>query len=141
MHFFHLVDTITLKNHLALQPNVDIALLNACYDSNAPEISFLIACTGCGSSRMFFLAVYDEGGWWFLRNFFLPAPAGRTLNMIVENSALTSMLLWDNDKVYYTYKGNQINGYLKISGTDTLLSAASERMTIQQIILGKLIQL
>ncbi|XP_060098518.1 cation channel sperm-associated auxiliary subunit epsilon-like [Heteronotia binoei] len=133
--FFQIADTIILKNLLGLQSNADIALINACYDSRVPEISILIACTGCSSSRMFFLAVYDEDGLWFLKNFYLPAPTGRTLDMIVVNSAVSSMLLWDNDKVYYSYKGNRVNGYIKVSGSDSLLSAASEGTTIQQIII------
>lgn len=136
--FMQLVDRMSLKAALGLPLDADIAFINTCYDSHVSEISFLIACTGCTSSRMFFLAVYDENDHWFLRDFFLPAPTGRTLDMIFIKSAVSSMLLWNKDKVYYSYKGNRVNGYVKVSGTGRLLSAASEGTTIQQIIIGKL---
>ncbi|XP_048361034.1 cation channel sperm-associated auxiliary subunit epsilon-like [Sphaerodactylus townsendi] len=132
--FFRIVDTVMLKNLLGLRSNVDIEVINACYDSRISEIAFLIACSGCSSYWMFLLAVFDEDGQWFLRDFFRPAPIGGTLDMIVVNSAVSSMLLWDNDNVYYSYKENRVNGYVKVSGTDRVLSATSERTTIQQII-------
>ncbi|XP_077200601.1 cation channel sperm-associated auxiliary subunit epsilon-like [Paroedura picta] len=133
--FFQIVDRISLKNLLGLKPNADVAFINTCYDSIVSEISFLIACTGCTSSEIFLLAEYDEEGLWFLKDFFLPAPTNRTLDIIVVHSAVSYMLLWDKNKIYYTYKENRVNGYVKVFGTDRLLSAASEGTTIQQIII------
>ncbi|XP_062980848.1 cation channel sperm-associated auxiliary subunit epsilon-like [Elgaria multicarinata webbii] len=125
-----------LKRILGFEDTADLTIINACYDSVPSEIAILIACTGCSSSRIFYLVGYDEDrGSWFLRDFFLPAPLGVILNMAVLYSASSSMLLWDKDKVYHSYKGNRVNGYIKVADTDKILSAVAEGTTIHQIII------
>ncbi|XP_060098644.1 cation channel sperm-associated auxiliary subunit epsilon-like [Heteronotia binoei] len=131
-----LTNVIILKEALKFQPTADISILKACFDSLPNEISLLIECNGCVSTRVLYLAAVDEQtDKWMLRDFSISASTQGAMNMKVLYSASTSMMLWDDDKVYYTYGGNKINGYLKVSGTDVILSAASEGSTIHQIVI------
>lgn len=138
IHWYNfLVNENQFKENLNIPPTADISILKACFDSLPNEIALLIECNGCVSNRVLYLAAVDElTGTWVLRDVSLSASRHGVMNMEVIYSASTSMILWDNDKVYYTYGGNKINGYLKVSGTDQILSAASEGSTIHQIVIG-----
>ncbi|KAF7253284.1 Cation channel sperm-associated protein subunit epsilon, partial [Varanus komodoensis] len=130
------MDTELLKRVMGFSDSANLIIINACYDSVPSEISILIACTGCSSSRKFYLVAYDEdSSVWLLRDFSLPAPPGAFFHMGVLYSAVSSMLLWDKDKVYYSYNKNKVNGYITVSDTHEILSASSERTTIHQVII------
>lgn len=137
-HFFQIIDMAALKTKLRLPVKATLEIRNICFDSLPNEIAVLIECTECLPTKILYLAAYvEDRGVWVLRDFSLAASSSTgPLHMEVLYSASTSMLLWDDDKVYYTYKNNKINGYLKVSGTNTEFSAASEGTTIHQIIIG-----
>ncbi|XP_061482096.1 cation channel sperm-associated auxiliary subunit epsilon [Rhineura floridana] len=129
------METGTLKKLIGFSDGVDVTVITACYASVPSEISVLLACVGCSSTRTLYLVGHSEvEGHWFLRDFSLPAPTTGVMYMEVLFSATPTMLLWYSDKVFYSYKGNKVNGYVKISGTDTILSAASEGTEIHQVI-------
>lgn len=136
--YIFLTNVTILKETLQLKPTADISILKACFDSVPNEIAILIECNGCVSTTVLYLAAVDE--WtdqWVLRDFSLSPTIRGVIHMEVSYSSTTTMMLWDDDKVYYTYEGNKINGYLKLSGTDTILSADAEGSTIHQIVIGK----
>ncbi|XP_077200552.1 cation channel sperm-associated auxiliary subunit epsilon-like isoform X2 [Paroedura picta] len=125
-----------LKEALKFQPTADISILKACFDSLPNEIALLIECNGCISTRSLFLAaVNEQTDKWVLRDFSLPASGHGDMSMEALYSASSSMILWDQDKIYYTYEEYNINGYLKVSGTDNIFSAASEGSTIHQVVI------
>nr|XP_020643448.1 uncharacterized protein C1orf101 homolog isoform X4 [Pogona vitticeps] len=130
------MDVETLKKTVGFRKNVDLTIINACYDSVPSEVSILLACVRCSSTRTFYLVAYDEErSVWSLRDFSLPVPTVKVMEIEVISSARSAMLLWDSDKVYYTYKANRVNGYMMEAGTDKILSAASEGTSIHQIII------
>ncbi|KAJ7342104.1 hypothetical protein JRQ81_008955 [Phrynocephalus forsythii] len=130
------MDVETLKKIFKFRKDVDLTIINACYDSVPSEVSVLVACVGCISTRTFYLAAYnEEKSMWFLRDFSLPAATVKAMDIEVIPSARSAMVLWDDDQVYYTYKANRVNGYMMVAGTDKILSAASDGTTIHQIII------
>lgn len=132
-----LTDIWLLKEQLRVQRTIDLLIIAACYDSLTAIIAILIECTGCIATTILFLATYNEGtSVWNLRDFSLISFMSGDTHLEVMASALTSMVLWDDDKVFYTYKENKDYGFLQISGTDRIFSAAAEGSTIHQIIIG-----
>ncbi|XP_053157874.1 cation channel sperm-associated auxiliary subunit epsilon isoform X2 [Hemicordylus capensis] len=128
-----LENTANLKRHLKLRENIDLKIVAACYDSLSSTILTLLECTRCTTTPVLYLAAYDEERQlWFLRDLSLPPPINVQIEVVY--SAATSMVIWGDDKIYYSYKGNKVNGYLKVSNTKEF-SAASEGSTIHQIIM------
>ncbi|KAJ7342106.1 hypothetical protein JRQ81_008975 [Phrynocephalus forsythii] len=131
-----LTDIWLLREQLKLQRTTDLLIISACYDSLAAIIAILIECTGCIATTILLLATYNEGTHdWNLRDFSRTSSTTGELHMEVMASALTSMVLWDDDMVYYTYKENKDYGFLQVSDTDKLFSGASEGSSIHQIII------
>ncbi|KAM6084869.1 LOW QUALITY PROTEIN: cation channel sperm-associated auxiliary subunit epsilon [Theristicus caerulescens] len=89
-------DTANLVN-LNFPNTASLSIEAVSYDSVPSEITLLLICNGCSSSRLFFLAVYNEDRqFWGLRNFYLPVPRSSAMRMIYIHAALSSGLLWDD---------------------------------------------
>nr|XP_009685011.1 PREDICTED: uncharacterized protein C1orf101 homolog [Struthio camelus australis] len=134
--FNKIADTTNLAKSLHFPDKASLSIETVSYDSIPSEISVLLICNGCSSSRLFYLAFYSEDRqFWGLREFYLPAPHSSGMRMIYLNSALSSGLLWDSGSVYYTYRNNTTNGLFQVSGSNLSLSEMSNGSTIHQIIL------
>lgn len=135
---FHLlIDVGLLREKLKLQRTVNLLIVSICYDSLTASIAILLECTGCASKKILYIAAYEEDtAEWILRDFTLGLPTVGAIHMEVIISALTSMVLWDDDTVFYTYKEHKHYGYLHESGTKKKFSAVSEGSAIHQIIIG-----
>ncbi|KAM6461741.1 cation channel sperm-associated auxiliary subunit epsilon [Liasis olivaceus] len=135
-NFYPLTDTTLLRQQLKLKRTANLLIVSACYDSLTTTIAILLECTGCIRTKILYLAAYTEDtAQWILRDFTLGLPTAGAIHMEVILSAITSMVLWDDDTVFYTYKENREYGYLQVSGTKRKFSAASESSTIHQIII------
>ncbi|XP_042312552.1 cation channel sperm-associated protein subunit epsilon [Sceloporus undulatus] len=134
---FHLLaDTGVIKESLNLRRDLDLVIVSACYDSLITLIAILIQCTGCLGTDILYLVTYNEAlELWSLGDFVLDPPKTGVMFMEVLSSAKKSMVLWDNDKIFYTYKDNKDYGFLNMSGTSTPFSAAAEGSAIHQIII------
>lgn len=133
-----LENTTNLKQRLKLHDAVDLTILTVSYDSLASMIIMLIECTGCISTPELYLASYDEETLqWSLRDFSRSPLASGDIRLEILTSAKTSLVLWDDDTVYYTYQGTRNHGYLKLAGVDQMFSAANHSSSIHQIIVGK----
>ncbi|XP_050749123.1 LOW QUALITY PROTEIN: cation channel sperm-associated auxiliary subunit epsilon [Gymnogyps californianus] len=87
----HLVKFLNFPNAASL------SIEAVSYDSVPSEITLLLICSGCSSSKLFFLAVYNEDRqFWGLRNFYVPVPRSSVMRMIYISAALSSGLLWDD---------------------------------------------
>ncbi|XP_067411349.1 cation channel sperm-associated auxiliary subunit epsilon [Emydura macquarii macquarii] len=134
--FIKITDTTNLKKVLDLPVTASLSIGTVCYDSRPSEVTLLMACVGCSSSRVFYLSAYNEDrDLWVLRDFSLPAPPQGFMLMEFIYSASPSMLLWDKEKVYYSYKNNTINGFLQVSGSHKKLSELSGGSTIHQLVI------
>lgn len=135
--FHPLIAVRLLREKLKLQRTVNLLIVSACYDSLTASIAILLECTGCISKKILYMAAYNEDTVeWTLRDFILDLPTVGAIHMEVILSALTSMVLWDDDTIFYTYKEHRHYGYLHVSGTKTKFSAVSEGSAIHQIIIG-----
>ncbi|TFK03237.1 nicotinamide N-methyltransferase-like [Platysternon megacephalum] len=115
--FIKITDTTNLKKVLDLPVTASLSIGTVCYDSRPSEVSLLMACVGCSSSRVFYLSAYNEDrDLWVLRDFSLNAPLQGFMLMEFVYSASPSMLMWDKEMVYYSYKNNTINGFVIVSG-------------------------
>ncbi|KAL7987525.1 hypothetical protein Chor_006444 [Crotalus horridus] len=134
--FHPLIAVGLLREKLKLQRTVNLLIVSACYDSLSATIAILLECTGCTSKKILYLAAYKEDtAEWILRDFTLGLPTVGAIHMEVILSVLTSMVLWDDDTVFYTYKNHRHYGYLHESGTKNKFSAVSEGSAIHQIII------
>ncbi|XP_039225056.1 cation channel sperm-associated protein subunit epsilon isoform X2 [Crotalus tigris] len=134
--FHPLIAVGLLREKLKLQRTVNLLIVSACYDSLSATIAILLECTGCTSKKILYLAAYKEDtAEWILRDFTLGLPTVGAIHMEVTLSVLTSMVLWDDDTVFYTYKNHRHYGYLHESGTKNKFSAVSEGSAIHQIII------
>uniref|UniRef100_A0A8C0J3T5 Cation channel sperm-associated protein subunit epsilon n=1 Tax=Chelonoidis abingdonii TaxID=106734 RepID=A0A8C0J3T5_CHEAB len=50
-------------------------------------------------------------------------------------SASPSMLMWNKEMVYYSYKNNTINGFVMVAGLNQKLSEVSQGSTIHQLVI------
>ncbi|XP_048793709.1 cation channel sperm-associated auxiliary subunit epsilon isoform X4 [Lagopus muta] len=92
--FNKIADTASLVKIVSF-PNT--ASLTVSCDSVPCEVTMLLICNACSSSRLFFLAFYNEGRQlWGLGDFCLPVPHSSAMRMIYINSALSSGLLWED---------------------------------------------
>ncbi|XP_062980839.1 cation channel sperm-associated auxiliary subunit epsilon-like [Elgaria multicarinata webbii] len=131
-----LIDTMLLKEELRLRRTPSLLIINACYDSLTTTIAVLLECTGCMADETLYLAAFNEGtSEWTLRDFSLSSSTNGAVHMEVIPSATTSMVLWNDDKIFYTYKQNKMYGFLQVSGTNRMFSAFDEGSTIHQIII------
>ncbi|KAH1172575.1 hypothetical protein KIL84_016414 [Mauremys mutica] len=135
--FIKITDTTTLKKVLDLPVTASLSIGTVCYDSRPSEVSLLMACVGCSSSRVFYLSAYNEDrDLWVLRDFSLNAPPQGFMLMEFVYSASPSMLLWNKEMVYYSYKNNTINGFVMVIGLNQKLSEVSQGSTIHQLVIG-----
>ncbi|XP_062830840.1 cation channel sperm-associated auxiliary subunit epsilon isoform X2 [Anolis carolinensis] len=134
--FIPLVDMGLLKERLNFRRNLQLIIITACYDSLTTVIAVLVQCTGCLATDILYLVFYNEASdSWTLGDFSLAPSATGHMSMEVLSSARKSMVFWDNDLIFYSYKENTDHGFLKISGTTIPFSAAAERSAIHQIII------
>ncbi|XP_058026951.1 cation channel sperm-associated auxiliary subunit epsilon [Ahaetulla prasina] len=134
--FHPLIAVGLLREKLKLQRTVTLLIVSACYDSLIASIAILIECTGCISKNVLYLVTYKEDtDKWILTDFILDLPTVGTIQMEVILSALTSMVLWDNDVIFYTYKEHKQYGYLQDYDTKSKFSAVSKGSTIHQVII------
>ncbi|XP_029766897.1 cation channel sperm-associated protein subunit epsilon [Terrapene carolina triunguis] len=132
--FIKITDTTNLKRVLDLPMAASLSIGTVCYDSRPPEVSLLMACVGCSSSRVFYLSAYNEDrDLWVLRDFSLNAPPQGFMRMEFVYSASPSMLMWNKEMIYYSYKNNTINGFVIVSGLNQKLSEATRGSTIHQL--------
>ncbi|KAM3851067.1 cation channel sperm-associated auxiliary subunit epsilon [Vipera latastei] len=114
--FHPLIAVRLLREKLKLQRTVNLLIVSACYDSLTASIAILLECTGCMSKKILYMAAYNEDTVeWTLRDFILDLPTVGAIHMEVILSALTSMVLWDDDTIFYTYKEHRHYGYLHVS--------------------------
>nr|XP_032657007.1 cation channel sperm-associated protein subunit epsilon [Chelonoidis abingdonii] len=134
--FIKITDTTTLKKVLDLPVTASLSIGTVCYDSRPSEVSLLMACVGCSSSRVFYLSAYNEDrDLWVLRDFSLNAPPQGFMLMEFVYSASPSMLMWNKEMVYYSYKNNTINGFVMVAGLNQKLSEVSQGSTIHQLVI------
>ncbi|XP_070788632.1 cation channel sperm-associated auxiliary subunit epsilon [Pituophis catenifer annectens] len=134
--FHPLIDVRLLREKLKLQSTVSLLIVSACYDSLVASIAILIECTGCISKNILYLVIYKEDtAEWILKDFILGLPTVGTIHMEVIFSALTSMVLWDDDTIFYTYKDHKQFGYLQEADTKSKFSAVSKGSIIHQVII------
>nr|XP_042702389.1 cation channel sperm-associated protein subunit epsilon [Chrysemys picta bellii] len=134
--FIKITDTTKLKRVLDLPMAASLSIGTVCYDSRPSEVSLLMACVGCSSSRVFYLSAYNEDrDLWVLRDFSLNAPPQGFMQMEFVYSASPSMLMWNKEKIYYSYKNNTINGFVIVSGLNQTLSEVSRGSTIHQLVI------
>ncbi|XP_070590170.1 cation channel sperm-associated auxiliary subunit epsilon-like [Erythrolamprus reginae] len=132
--FHQLITVGLLKEKLKLQRTANLSVVYACYDSLIASIAILIECTGCLRKKILHLVIYKEDTQlWILKEFSLDLPAFGSMHMEVMPSALTSMILWDDDNIYYTYYDHKYYGYLQDFQTKVKFSAKSRRTKIHQI--------
>ncbi|XP_053878833.1 cation channel sperm-associated auxiliary subunit epsilon [Malaclemys terrapin pileata] len=132
--FIKITDTTKLKRVLDLPMAASLSIGTVCYDSRPSEVSLLMACVGCSSSRVFYLSAYNEDrDLWVLRDFSLNAPPQGFMLMEFVYSASPSMLMWNKEKIYYSYKNNTINGFVIVSGFNQTLLEVSRGSTIHQL--------
>ncbi|XP_032071933.1 cation channel sperm-associated protein subunit epsilon [Thamnophis elegans] len=134
---FHLLITVQLlREKLKLKRTVNLLIVGACYDSLIASVLILIECTGCISTKVLYMACYKEDtDKWILKDFTLDTPAVGTIHMEVILSGVTSLVLWDDDTIFYTYKEHKQHGYLLDSETKSKFSAASKGSKIHQIVI------
>uniref|UniRef100_A0A8C6V8T0 Catsper channel auxiliary subunit epsilon n=1 Tax=Naja naja TaxID=35670 RepID=A0A8C6V8T0_NAJNA len=134
--FHSLITASLLREKLKLPRTVDLLIVKACFDSLSASIAILLECTGCISKKILYLATYKEDtAEWNLKDFTLDLPTVGDINMEVILSALTSMVLWDDDTVFYTYKQHTQYGYFQDAVTKSKFSAVSKGSTIHQILI------
>uniref|UniRef100_A0A2D4PVC0 Uncharacterized protein n=2 Tax=Micrurus surinamensis TaxID=129470 RepID=A0A2D4PVC0_MICSU len=134
--FHSLITARLLREKLKLPRTVNLLIVNACFDSLSASIAILLECTGCISKKILYLATYKEDtAEWKLKDFTLGLPTVGAIHMEVILSALTSMVLWDDDTVFYTYKHHTQYGYFQDAVTKSKFSAVSKGSTIHQIII------
>ncbi|XP_062427380.1 cation channel sperm-associated auxiliary subunit epsilon [Rhea pennata] len=137
--FNKIADTANLVKSLDFPDSAALSIETVSYDSVPSEITMLLICSGCSSSKLFYLAFYSEDKqFWGLREFYLPVARNSVSRMIYLNSALSCGLLWNNESIYYTYKNNTTNGFFQVAGSNLSLSELSNGSTIHQIILDYL---
>lgn len=135
--FHPLIAVGLLREKLKLPRTVRLLIVSACYDSLVASIAILIECTGCLSKSILYLVIYEEDtDEWILKDFTLGLPTVGTIHMEVILSAKTSMVLWDDDTVFYTYKEHKQYGYFQDSDTKRKFSAVSKGSVIHQIVIG-----
>ncbi|XP_033001328.1 cation channel sperm-associated protein subunit epsilon [Lacerta agilis] len=135
--FLLVMEVDVLRSVIGFKDHVTLAVISACYDSIPSEISVLLACTGCSTSTQLYVAGYNEDdAHWFLRDFSLPAPTSDPMHMEVVFAASSSMLLWYSDKIFYSYKGSKVTGYIKEADTGAELSATALGTVIHQVVIG-----
>ncbi|XP_050806340.1 cation channel sperm-associated auxiliary subunit epsilon [Gopherus flavomarginatus] len=134
--FIKITDTTTLKKVLDFPVTASLSIGTVCYDSRPSEVSLLMACVGCSSSRVFYLSAYNEDrDLWVLRDFSLNAPSQGFMLMEFVYSASPSMLMWNKEMVYYSYKNNTINGFVMVTGLNQKLLEVSQGSTIHQLVI------
>ncbi|CAM5143789.1 unnamed protein product [Natator depressus] len=134
--FIKITDTTKLKKVLDLPVTASLSIGTVCYDSRPSEVVLLMACIGCSSSRVFYLSAYNKDrDLWVLRDFSLNAPLQGFMLMEFVYSASPSMLMWDKETVYYSYKNNTINGFLIISESVKRQAEKAQGSTIHQLLI------
>nr|XP_034966416.1 cation channel sperm-associated protein subunit epsilon [Zootoca vivipara] len=135
--FILIMEVDVLRSVIGFEDHVNLAVITACYDSIPSEISVLLACTGCKTSTQLYVVGYNEDDpHWFLRDFSLPAPTSDPMHMKAVFAASSSMLLWYSDKIFYSYKGSKVTGYIKEADTGAELSARALGTVIHQVVIG-----
>ncbi|XP_025897122.1 cation channel sperm-associated protein subunit epsilon [Nothoprocta perdicaria] len=133
--FHKMTDTTNLVKILHFPKDAVLSIEIVSYDSIPSEITLLLICNGCSSSKLFYLAFYSEDRqFWGLREFHLPVTENSVTKMVYLNSALSCGVLWNNESIYYTYRNNTTNGFFQIYGSNLSLSEMSNGSTIHQII-------
>ncbi|KAM7118481.1 LOW QUALITY PROTEIN: cation channel sperm-associated auxiliary subunit epsilon [Ciconia maguari] len=105
-------DTANVVKFLNFPNAASLYIEPVSYDSVPSEITLLLICSGCSSSRLFVLAVYNADIWG-LRNLYLPVPCSSVMSMIYINAALSSGLLWDDVAFTTPAKTTQIMDIFK----------------------------
>ncbi|KAM8809816.1 cation channel sperm-associated auxiliary subunit epsilon [Eudromia elegans] len=133
--FHKITDTTNLVKILDFPKNAVLSIELVSYDSIPSEITLLMICKGCSSSRLFYLAFYSEDRkFWGLREFYLPVSENSITRMLYLNSALSCGVMWNNESIYYTYRNNTTNGFFQVLGSNLSLSEMSNGSTVHQII-------
>ncbi|XP_040553035.1 cation channel sperm-associated protein subunit epsilon isoform X2 [Gallus gallus] len=95
--FNKIADTVSLVKILDFPNTASLTVRTVSCDSVPSEVTVLLICKACSSSRLFSLVFYNEDIQpWSLGDFYLPAPQSSAMRMIYINSALSSGLLWDD---------------------------------------------
>ncbi|XP_042730731.1 cation channel sperm-associated protein subunit epsilon [Lagopus leucura] len=95
--FNKIADTASLVKIVSFPNTASLTVTTVSWDSVPCEVTMSLICNACSSSRLFFLAFYNEGRQlWGLGDFCLPVPHSSAMRMIYINSALSSGLLWDD---------------------------------------------
>lgn len=95
--FNKIADTASLVKIISVPNTASLTVTTVRCDSVSCEVTILLICNACSSSRQFFLAFYNEDRQlWGLGDFYLPVSQSSAMRMIYINSALFSGLLWDD---------------------------------------------
>ncbi|XP_052529231.1 cation channel sperm-associated auxiliary subunit epsilon isoform X2 [Tympanuchus pallidicinctus] len=95
--FNKIADTASLVKIVSFPNTASLTVTTVSCDSVPCKVTMSLICNACSSSRLFFLAFYNEGRQlWGLGDFCLPVPHSSAMRMIYINSALSSGMLWDD---------------------------------------------
>ncbi|XP_066553444.1 cation channel sperm-associated auxiliary subunit epsilon-like [Amia ocellicauda] len=134
-------DQALLKNILNLPLSYNVNIAAVAFGSRPPEVGVLVeACDICDSSdTRLFLTIYDEEtGTWVQSGFLAKlkphsVPPG-PFSMRFMQSALPSVLLWNKEVLYYSFKNNSKYGLLHHDGSNNF-TQVSGGSSIQQVVL------
>ncbi|XP_041109770.1 cation channel sperm-associated protein subunit epsilon-like [Polyodon spathula] len=139
--FVKKADLALFTKILRLPSNYSITITAVAYGSRPPELGVLVeACYVCDSTdkRLFLIIFNEETNTWIQSAFLAKlkphsVPQG-PFKMKFILSAWPSLLLWNDELIFYSYKNNSEYGNLHVSGASNLrlLSGGSR---IHQVVL------
>ncbi|XP_028903076.2 cation channel sperm-associated protein subunit epsilon isoform X2 [Ornithorhynchus anatinus] len=122
--FIKLTTVKELKEILNLPSDSTVTISKVVYTSHPSDMSFLLNfCTTCGVTKSLFLATYwEDKRKWLLQDFSWDVPEQKVISLLFLYSALPSLILWDDQTVYYSYQNHLIKGFLQMFWDNKRLS-------------------
>ncbi|KAL1764262.1 cation channel sperm-associated subunit epsilon, partial [Sigmodon hispidus] len=119
--FRKIIDSSRLKATLKLKPTDSLVIQSVEYTWHPLELALILYfCSLCiGTKHIRLLLFNEDSRMWTLQEFELEVPMNSNLASHFLYSALPDLILWDAQRVYYSYRNFTVNGIIDIKKIDT----------------------